>query len=139
MTRPTDPRFAPRGGSSDIEQGAHFAPKFDADGLIAAIVVDHASGDVAMFAWMTAETLALSIETGEAHFWSRSRRKVWRKGEESGNSLRIVEMRTDCDQDAVLVRVEIRGGGVACHTGARSCFYRRIEMPPREGEKFALV
>jgi phosphoribosyl-AMP cyclohydrolase len=138
-TMPADTRFSARLAGQDIEQGTAFAPKFDADGLIAAIVSDHATGEVLMFAWMTAETLALSIDTGEAHFWSRSRRRIWRKGEESGNTLRIVELRTDCDQDALLLRVEARGTGVACHTGARSCFYRRIVTPAAEGEKFTLA
>ncbi len=80
-----------------------------------------------MLAFMNEEALTKTLATGEAHFWSRSRRTLWRKGETSGNVLRVVEMRTDCDQDCVLLRVEIGGGGAACHTGRKSCFYRRIE------------
>jgi phosphoribosyl-AMP cyclohydrolase len=117
----------------EIESGSAFRPKYDAQGLIAAIVTDADKGDVLMFAWMNAGALATSIESGVAHFWSRSRQKLWRKGEESGNELEIVEMRTDCDQDALWVRVRVRGAGVACHTGARSCFYRTVAREERGG------
>ena len=124
--------FAARGPTADIEQGLAFQPKFDADGLIPAIVTDAASGDVLMFAWMNAESLGATIETRVAHFWSRSRAKLWKKGEESGNLLRVLGMRTDCDQDALWLQVEVEGAGVACHTGERSCFYRSVPlgMPP---------
>ena len=108
-----------------------FAPKFDADGLIPAIVTDAASGAVLMFAWMNVDALALTISTCEAHFWTRSRKRIWKKGEESGNVLKIVEMRTDCDQDALWLSVEVAGNGVACHTGERSCFYRVIPLGDR--------
>jgi phosphoribosyl-AMP cyclohydrolase len=111
------------------ESGTEFAPHFDANGLLAAIVTDAASGEVLMFAFMNEEALDRTLMTGEAHFWSRSRRELWRKGETSGNLLRVVEIRTDCDQDCVLLRVEIAGGGAACHTGRKSCFYRRLETP----------
>jgi phosphoribosyl-AMP cyclohydrolase len=117
----------------DIEQGSTFRPKYDAQGLIGAIVTDASTGDVLMFAWMNAQALAVSLDSGIAHFWSRSRQKLWRKGEESGNELDIVEMRTDCDQDALVVRVRVRGAGVACHTGARSCFYRTVVRPATGG------
>lgn len=116
-----------RGSKVDIETGNRFTPLFDASGLIPAIVTDAASGSVLMFAWMNAEALERSIETGEAVFYSRSRNKLWKKGEESGNVLRIVEMRTDCDQDVLWIAARVAGDGVACHTGARSCFYRRLE------------
>lgn len=122
----TDP-FAPRTTPEDIETGSVFQPKFDADGLIPAIVTDIATGDVLMFAFMNAEALRLTIETNVAHFWSRSRNKLWKKGEESGNILALSEIRTDCDQDVVWLKVSVEGDGVACHTGAKSCFYRRIE------------
>ncbi len=115
------------GSPADIEQGSLFQPKFDADGLIGAIVTDQATGDVLMFAWMNDEALRLSLETGIAHFWSRSRKRLWRKGEESGNTLAIREARVDCDQDAIWLKVAVNGAGVACHTGARSCFYRIVE------------
>src|SRR5829696_4914709 len=98
-------RFAPRGTPSEIEAGSLFQPKFDADGLIPAIVTDATSGDVLMFAWMNAESLSLTLETRLAHFWSRSRDRMWKKGEESGNLLRVGEIRTDCDQDVVWLKV----------------------------------
>jgi phosphoribosyl-AMP cyclohydrolase len=120
----------------ELENGLGFTPRFDDSGLIAAIVADAATGDVLMLAFMNQDALTLTLATGEAHFWSRSRRTLWRKGETSGNVLRIVEMRTDCDQDCVLLRVAVGGDGAACHTGRTSCFYRRVETdkpgaPPR--------
>lgn len=120
--------FAQRGSAADIEQGLVFQPKFDGDGLIPAIVSDAASGEVFMFAWMNTEALALTLETGVGHFWSRSRRRLWKKGEDSGNLLRVAEVRTDCDQDVLLLKVRVEGDGVACHTGARSCFYRSLSL-----------
>ena len=123
--------FASRGSDAEIEQGVAFAPKFDADGLIPAIVTDAASGEVLMLAWMNAEALALTLETRVGHFWSRSRAKLWRKGEESGNVLKVSELRTDCDQDAIWLKVVVAGDGVACHTGERSCFYRSLSLGVR--------
>jgi len=117
-----------------LENGAEFTPRFDANGLVGAIAVDAASGAVLMFAFMNEEALARTLATGEAHFWSRSRGRLWRKGETSGNVLRLVEMLTDCDQDCLVLRVEIGGDQAACHTGRASCFYRRVEKPaPGEG------
>ena len=110
-----------------VEETTGFEPRFGPDGLIAAIVSDAASADVLMFAWMNREALALTLETGEAHFWSRSRGKLWRKGETSGEVFAVLEVLTDCDQDALLLRVEPRGVGAACHTGRRSCFYRAVD------------
>jgi phosphoribosyl-AMP cyclohydrolase len=110
---------------SEIETTNRLTPRFDSNGLIAAVAQDHVTGEVLMLAWMNAEALQLTLETGRATYWSRSRNKLWRKGEESGHVQRVVEARIDCDQDAVLLRVEQTGA--ACHTGARSCFYRRIE------------
>ena len=124
----SDPAFERRGTTQEIEHGSLFQPKFDADGLIPAIVSDAATGTVLMFAWMDAQALARTIETRVGHFWSRSRGKLWKKGEESGNLLDVAELLTDCDQDVVLLRVHVRGDGVACHTGARSCFYRAVEL-----------
>ncbi len=109
----------------DIEEGSVFAPRYDSAGLIGAIVTDAADGGVLMFAYMNAEALRLTLETGEAHFWSRSRQALWRKGETSGNRLLVEELRTDCDQDVLWVRVRL-SGEAACHTGRRSCFYRRV-------------
>ncbi|MGF1651553.1 MAG: phosphoribosyl-AMP cyclohydrolase [Hyphomicrobiaceae bacterium] len=120
--------FSERGSTQDIERGAAFTPKFDNDGLIPAIVTDADTGGVLMFAYMTAETLALTLQTSTAHFWSRSRKRIWKKGEESGNALAVVEALTDCDQDVVWLRVRVQGSGVACHTGAPSCFYRVITV-----------
>ena len=110
-----------------LESGSDFAPRFDRDGLIAAIVTEAKNGEVLMFAYMNDEALRLTIETGVAHFWSRSRSKLWRKGESSGNVLTVREMRIDCDQDCIWLIAVIGGDAVACHTGKRSCFYRRIE------------
>lgn len=120
------PSFAARGDHEAIETGTAFAPKFDADGLIVAIVADADSGEVLMVAYMNAEALARTVETGDAWFWSRSRGKLWMKGEESGNRLAVAEIRVDCDQDAILLKARMAGDGVACHQGYRSCFYRRV-------------
>jgi phosphoribosyl-AMP cyclohydrolase len=119
--------FAPRGAKTDIEEGKAFSPKFDADGLIVCITAEAHSGDILMVAYMNEEALRLSLETGVAHYWSRSRASLWRKGDTSGQTQTILEMRTDCDQDAILLKVEAGGDGKACHTGRRSCFYRRVE------------
>ncbi len=99
-------------------------PKFDANGLLTAVAVDHATGALLMLAHMNAEAIAKTIETGFAHFFSRSRGRLWMKGESSGHVLKIIEIRVDCDQDALELRVD--AAGPACHTLARSCFYRRI-------------
>ena len=113
--------------ASGLEDTLDFQPRFDANGLIPAIVTDARDGTVLMFAFMNAEALRLSQETGLAHFWSRSRQALWKKGETSGETLRVVEMLTDCDQDVLQVKVEMQGRGHACHTGRRSCFYRRVD------------
>ncbi len=110
--------------SSERETGLILDPKFDASGLITAVVTDADTGDVLMLAHMNAQALAYTRETGEAHFWSRSRQKLWKKGETSGHVLHVTDMRIDCDQDAVWIIA--RPAGPACHTGERSCFYRRI-------------
>jgi phosphoribosyl-AMP cyclohydrolase len=119
--------FAARGSASEVEEGRTFAPKFDSDGLLTAVVTDVASGDVLMVAHMNAEALAKTIESGEAWYFSRSRKKLWKKGETSGHVQRVVELRTDCDQDALWLKVEQAGEG-ACHTGRRSCFYRAVPL-----------
>ncbi|PAX08483.1 phosphoribosyl-AMP cyclohydrolase [Sphingomonas lenta] len=107
------------------ETGLDLHPKYDGNGLITAVATDAATGELLMVAHMNADALRLTRDTGEAHFWSRSRAKLWRKGETSGHVLRVREMRVDCDQDALWLLVE--PAGPACHTGARSCFYRRVE------------
>jgi len=113
--------------TSEIEEGLSFAPQFGADGLITAVVTDIQSGDVLMVAHMNAQAVAKTIETGEAWYYSRSRRKLWKKGESSGHVQRVVELRVDCDQDALWLKVEQEGPG-ACHTGRRSCFYRAVPL-----------
>ena len=113
--------------SAEIEEGTRLQPKFDADGLVTAIATDAATGELLMVAHMNAEALAKTIASGEAHYFSRSRKKLWRKGEESGHTQRVIEMRVDCDQDAVWIKVEQAGPG-ACHTGRRSCFYRAVPL-----------
>ena len=118
---------APPKDKRQLESGADFTPRFDASGLITAIVTAADGGELLMVAHMNADALSLSLQTGIAHFWSRSRKTLWKKGETSGNILQIREIRTDCDQDAIWLRVEIAGDGAACHTGERSCFYRVID------------
>ena len=119
--------FAVRGSTDEVEGGTAFSPKFDADGLVTCVATDARSGDVLMVAHMNAQALQQTIATGEAWYFSRSRRALWRKGESSGHIQRVVEMRIDCDQDAVWIRVEQEGAG-ACHTGRRSCFYRAVPL-----------
>lgn len=110
--------------AEDREQGAAFLPKFDSSGLLTAVVQDETSGEVLMVAFMNAEALAKTQETGKAHFYSRSRERLWMKGESSGNVLEVTELLVDCDQDALVLKV--RPAGPACHTGAVSCFYRKL-------------
>jgi phosphoribosyl-AMP cyclohydrolase len=110
---------------NDIEEGLTFQPKFDASGLVTCVATDAATSEVLMVAHMNAEALRRTIATGEAWYFSRSRNALWRKGESSGHVQRVIEMRLDCDQDAVWIRVE--QSGAACHTGRRSCFYRKVE------------
>jgi phosphoribosyl-AMP cyclohydrolase len=118
--------FAPPGTAHELEEGTAFTPKFDADGLLTCVATDARSGDVLMVAHMNAEALAKTLATGEAWYFSRSRRALWKKGEASGHTQRVVEMRVDCDQDTILIKVEQVGG--ACHTGRRSCFYRAVPV-----------
>jgi phosphoribosyl-AMP cyclohydrolase len=110
--------------SNDIEEGLKFRPKFDAAGLVTCVATDAGSGEVLMVAHMNDEALRKTIASGEAWYFSRSRQALWRKGESSGHTQRVVEMRLDCDQDAIWIRVE--QSGAACHTGRRSCFYRAV-------------
>ena len=113
--------------ANDLEEGVAFAPRFSADGLVTCVAVDAASGEVLMLAHMNAEAIEKTLSTGVMHYWSRSRQMLWRKGETSGQIQTVVELRIDCDQDALLARVKVGGDGGACHTGRRSCFYRRVE------------
>jgi phosphoribosyl-AMP cyclohydrolase len=119
--------FAQRGSTEEVEEGLALAPKFDADGLVTCVTTDARSGEVLMVAHMDAQALRKTIASGEAWYFSRSRKRLWRKGESSGHVQRVVEMRIDCDQDAVWIKVEQAGPG-ACHTGRRSCFYRAVPI-----------
>ena len=110
---------------NDIEDGLKLQPKFDAAGLVTCVVTDAGTGEVLMVAHMNDEALRKTIASGEGWYFSRSRNALWRKGETSGHTQRVVEMRMDCDQDAVWIRVE--QSGAACHTGRRSCFYRKVD------------
>lgn len=118
----------------DIEEGLAFTPKFDADGLITAVATDAKSGDVLMVAHMNDAALRKTIASGEAWYYSRSRETLWRKGETSGHVQRVLELRVDCDQDALWLKVEQQGAG-ACHTGRRSCFYRAVPIGEGAGTK----
>ena len=112
----------------ELEEGTAFAPRFDAAGLVTVVTVEAGTNDVLMLAHMNTEALSLTLESGIAHYWSRSRGKLWKKGETSGELQRVVELRTDCDQDAIVLVVEQAGRGAACHTGRKTCFYRRAVL-----------
>ena len=127
MTRMSNAAFPTAPTTEALERGAVLAPRFDANGLIAAIAAHAETGEVLMLAWMNAEALRLTLDTGEAHYFSRSRQALWKKGETSGQVQKVVEIRVDCDQDAVLIKVLPQGDGGACHVGFRSCFYRVVE------------
>lgn len=124
--------FSPRGDKAQVEESLEFAPKFDKDGLIPALAMDATTKEPLMLAYMNEESLRRTLEIGEAVYWSRSRMEFWHKGATSGHIQRIVEIRTDCDQDALILYVEQVGAG-ACHTGRNSCFYRKV-LAPKEGE-----
>lgn len=130
---PASPPFPPSGSKAEVEEGSVLTPRFGPDGLVACIAVDAQDGAVLMLAHMNAESLRRSLETGEAWYWSRSRGELWHKGATSGQVQRIVEMRVDCDQDALLIRVAVGGDGGCCHTGRRSCFYRSVSLDPATG------
>ena len=114
-----------------VEHGLELLPKYNADGLITAVVQEQSSGEILMLAHMNDQALQMTVETGKATFWSRSRQELWVKGETSGNRLQVSEVLIDCDQDAVVVKASLEGIG-ACHTGARSCFYRKIKLDDHE-------
>ena len=118
---------SPSKDKAELETGPAFTPRFDENGLVTAVVTDARDGELLMVAHMNADALRLTRETGIAHFWSRSRSALWKKGETSGETLKVTEILTDCDQDVLLVKAEPQGKGAACHTGRRSCFYRRLE------------
>ena len=129
MTEP----FERPGSRAEVEEGARLTPRFGTDGLVSCIAVDAHDGQVLMLAHMNAEALARTLESGEAWYWSRSRGELWHKGATSGQIQRIVEMRVDCDQDALLIRVAVGGDGGCCHTGRRSCFYRTVALDAESG------
>ncbi len=116
----------PSSNKAELESGPAFTPRFDDKGLITAVVTDARDGELLMVAHMNAEALALTIETGVAHYYSRSRKSLWKKGESSGNLQTVKEIRTDCDQDAIWLKVSVAGHDATCHTGRRSCFYRTV-------------
>jgi phosphoribosyl-AMP cyclohydrolase len=116
--------FPPAADKTALERGAAIAPRFDESGLVAAIAQHADTGEILMFAWMNDEALKLTLDTGIAHYFSRSRSSLWKKGETSGQLQIVTELRIDCDQDAVLIKVRPQGDGGACHVGFRSCFYR---------------
>ena len=120
-----------------LEEGADFAPRFDAHGLVVCVTVESATRDVLMVAYMNRLALDKTIETGVAHYWSRSRQSLWRKGDTSGQVQTVVSLSVDCDQDAILLEVEAGGDGKACHTGRKSCFYRKLERGPQRRLVFA--
>ena len=121
-----------------VEESRALKPRYDDAGLITCIAVDASSGEVLMLAHMNAEALRRSLATRQAWYWSRSRRELWRKGATSGQTQEIVEMRVDCDQDSLLIKVNVGGDGGACHTGRRSCFYRKVEIGNHAGKESAL-
>ncbi len=118
--------FQARRSVEQVEEGTDFAPKFGPDGLMPCITTDLKTGEVLMLGWMNAEALRQTIETGEAHYFSRARQTLWRKGATSGLVQRVAEARIDDDQDAIWLRVEVAGSGASCHVGYRSCFYRSV-------------
>ena len=120
-------RFAAPGATYELERGEALTPRFDAQGLIAAVATHADTGEVLMLAWMNEAALAKTIDSRQAHYWSRSRQALWKKGETSGQVQAVVEVRIDCDQDAVWLKVRPQGDGGACHVGFRSCFYRIVE------------
>lgn len=122
---PSSKTFSDRKDKTQIEESSDFAPKFDSHGLIPAIAIDSKTNEPLMLAYMNEESLRLTLEVGEAVYWSRSRSEIWHKGKTSGHIQKIVEIRTDCDQDAIVLVVDQIGAG-ACHTGRNSCFYRKV-------------
>ncbi len=120
-------RFGHAPDKKALEGGTAFAPRFDAAGLIPVVTLNDATGEVMMLAWMNEAALRLTLATGEAHYFSRSRHALWHKGGTTGQVQRLVSLATDCDQDALVMRVVPQGDGKCCHTGKRLCFYRRVE------------
>ncbi|MEO1199130.1 MAG: phosphoribosyl-AMP cyclohydrolase [Pseudomonadota bacterium] len=138
--QPTDPSpFPTIAEKGPREDGTVFAPVFDASGLVTAIAVDAEDGTVLMVAHMNADALRLTLDTGIAHYWSRSRQELWLKGATSGNTQSVVEVLTDCDQDALVLKVRVAGDGASCHTGRRSCFYRKVALGDGSGQPLSMI
>ncbi|MEM9786544.1 MAG: phosphoribosyl-AMP cyclohydrolase [Pseudomonadota bacterium] len=135
----TNPVFHPRRTVEQVEEGTELAPKFGNDGLLPCITTDAARNEVLMLGWMNEEALALTIETGEAHYFSRARQVMWRKGATSGLVQKVVEARIDDDQDAIWLRVTVAGSGASCHVGYRSCFYRAVPTGGDAGQPLAFT
>ena len=129
---PENPPFASPNSKTDVEESLILTPRFGSDGLITCVTTDADTGAVLMVAHMNADALARTVETGEAWYWSRSRGELWHKGDTSGQTQTVVEMRIDCDQDAVWLKVRVGGDGGCCHTGRRSCFYRVVPVGAAE-------
>jgi len=132
MSATSSNAFPAPGSKAELEEGTVLSPRFGADGLITCVTTDFATGEILMVAHMNADALARTIETGEAWYWSRSRGELWHKGATSGQIQTVREMRVDCDQDALLLKVQVAGDGGCCHTGRRSCFYRKVETSGSE-------
>ena len=131
--------FQERVSIEQVEEGTDLAPKFDMDGLLPCITTDAKSGEVLMLGWMNSKALQLTIETGEAHYFSRSRQVLWHKGASSGLVQRVIKARIDDDQDAVWLSVEVAGSGASCHVGYRSCFYREIPTAENAGKSLVFL
>ena len=135
----TDALFPTAPDKTALERGELLAPRFNDDGLIAAVATHADTGEVLMFAWMNDQALSLTISTGEAHYWSRSRGELWHKGATSGHAQTVKEMRVDCDQDAIWIKVETAGTGANCHTGRKGCFYRTVAVGQPVSPELKLV
>ena len=134
----SDPAFpAAPCDKRELEEGAVLSPRFNSDGLVTAVVTDAKDDHLLMVAHMNAQALQLTLDTGIAHYWSRSRNQLWKKGETSGNTQQVQEIRVDCDQDALWLRVTVDGDGLTCHTKRRSCFYRAVDR--EDGLSLVLV
>jgi phosphoribosyl-AMP cyclohydrolase len=125
--------FHPRVSVEEVEEGSNLAPKFGGDGLMPCITTDASSGEVLMLGWMNEAALCLTLQTGDAHYFSRARQSIWHKGATSGLVQRVIEARIDDDQDAIWLRVAVAGSGASCHVGYRSCFYRAVPVGPDAG------
>ncbi|MEM7067759.1 MAG: phosphoribosyl-AMP cyclohydrolase [Pseudomonadota bacterium] len=132
-------KFQPRRSVEQVEEGIDFAPKFGPDGLMPTITSDAETGEVLMLGWMNEEALRLTVETGEAHYYSRARQVLWHKGATSGLVQKVIEARIDDDQDAIWLRVEVNGSGASCHVGYRSCFYRTLPVGSDAGKPLVFI